>query len=157
MSTTTHSQTGLEVFKKILDEQIQEPQKARKGGVLLKGVSVSTHQFATYLAIKGLVTAGNHSPSLKAIADFRGDERPSSSLSNEVAALRKKGLIDWETKTMTLPTGLKATQHIRYRFLTPKISPPEVNGRDAQEVLRQMSKAINREMRRSKTLNKVKG
>ena len=151
-------QSGLELFKGILDEKVKASQpKNRIGNILVHGVSVSPHQFATYLALKGLVTAGNHSPSYRAISDFRGDGALESSIAGNIKVLRSKGLITWETKVMSIETsngsgGLRAERHIRYEFT----SPPVVAKKAGMDVLQSMSKAINRELAKAaKAINKV--
>lgn len=143
----TDIKSGLELFKSILDEKVKSSQpKNRKGNLLVQGVSVSPHQFATYLALKGLVAAGNHSPSYRAISAFRGDDVFASSIASNIKSLRRKGLIAWETKDMPITTsegagGLRAAIHIRYSFTSPPVAAKNAG----MEVLRSMSKAINRE------------
>ena len=155
MRSLSDIQSGLELFKSILDEKRKSSQpKNRKGNSLVHGVSISPHQFATYLATKGLVTAGNHSPSYEAIALFRGDNVSKAKISNNLKLLRSKGLVTWETKKKTIGVGgLTAESHVRYEF-----SPPPVNSAKeaGDSVLDQMSKAINRELKKAnKAINKV--
>ena len=151
MSNDT-SPNSLEIFKDILDEQIVSGPKAKKGSVLVKGVSVPFGQFFTYLALKGLVTAGNHSPSYGAIAKFREDDILASSVAQSLKGLRKKGLIDWETQPCRLSSGLEATQNVRYRFLTPVVKELSESVLASNEVLIGLRESVDRAVRRSRRL-----
>jgi len=154
MSNDT-SPNSLEIFKEILDEQIVSSPKARKGSVLIKGISVPAGQFSTYLAIKGLVTAGNHSPSYGAIARFREDGIASSGIAHSVKCLRKKGLLDWETQPCRLNSGLVATQNVRYTFPTPIVKELSESVQASNEVLIGLRESVDRAVRRSRRLTSV--
>jgi len=151
MSNDT-SPNSLEIFKEILDEQIVSSPKARKGSVLIKGISVPAGQFSTYLAIKGLVTAGNHSPSYGAIARFREDGIAPSGISHSVKCLRKKGLLDWETQSCRLNSGLVATQNVRYTFPTPIVKELSESVQASNKVLIGLRESVDRAVRRSRRL-----
>jgi len=151
MSNNT-SPNGLEIFKEILDEQILSSPKARKGSVLIKGISVPASQFSTYLAIKGLVAAGNHSPSYGAIAQFREDGITRTGISYSLKCLRKKGLLDWETQPYQLNSGLVSTRNVRYTFPTPIVEELSESAQASNEVLIGLRKSVDRAVRRSRRL-----
>ena len=158
MQTTSDIQAGLEVFKNLLDKHVETQQpKNRKGNFLVNGVSISPRQYATYLALKGLVTAGNHSPSYQAIANWRADGSTVTGVYTQIHALRKKGLISWETKSSPIRNGhggggMVAQQHIRYQFSPP----PQSVGLAVSTVIERMSATIERELATAaEAINKV--
>lgn len=158
MRTTSDVQAGLEVFKNLLDKHVvtQQP-KNRKGNFLVHGVSISPRQYATYLALKGLVTAGNHSPSYEAIVNWRADGSRVGGVYAQIHSLRKKGLISWETKPSPIRNGsggggMVAQQHIRYQ-LSP---PPQSVGVAISDVIERMSATIEKELATAtEAINKV--
>lgn len=158
MRTTSDIQAGLEVFKNLLDKHVETQQpKNRKGNFLVNGVSISPRQYATYLALKGLVTAGNHSPSYQAIANWRADGSTVTGVYTQIHVLRKKGLISWETKSSPIRNGhggggMVAQQHIRYQFSPP----PQSVGLAVSTVIERMSATIERELATAaEAINKV--
>jgi len=96
------------------------PQPSRKGNTVLdNGVELTSHQYLTYLGLKGILADPNapKEPTAKDIAAWREDGTTANIVNQHLSSLRDKGLAEWSMVEKEKPNGLIARLRTGLRLI----------------------------------------